>query len=137
MAGVDFIDTNIFLYAASAAQADAVKRRRARKLIRNTPFVISSQVLQEFVANALGKKSLGLGEAQIAAFLAAFDEGDVIPVTLDLVASACTLRIRYGISQWDASILAAAAGAGCGTLYTEDLNHGQLYGGVRVVNPFL
>jgi predicted nucleic acid-binding protein len=26
---------------------------------------------------------------------------------------------------------------GCTTVYSEDLNHGQDYGGVRVVNPFL
>lgn len=31
---------------------------------------------------------------------------------------------------------AAAREFGCKTLYTEDLNHGQNYEGVRVVNPF-
>jgi predicted nucleic acid-binding protein len=41
------------------------------------------------------------------------------------------------VNLWDAAILAAAQELDCDTLYTEDLNHGQIYGTVRVVNPFL
>jgi predicted nucleic acid-binding protein len=39
--------------------------------------------------------------------------------------------------DWDATIIAAAVELGCSTLYSEDLNHGQSYDGVKVVNPFL
>ncbi len=46
------------------------------------------------------------------------------------------LRERFQISYWDAAILAAARIAGCRTVYTEDLNAGQDYDGVRVMNPF-
>jgi predicted nucleic acid-binding protein len=42
-----------------------------------------------------------------------------------------------GLSYWDALIAVSAAAAGCETLYTEDLNHGQEIAGVHVVNPFL
>ncbi len=42
----------------------------------------------------------------------------------------------FGISYWDAAILTAARQLGCTTLYTEDLNPGQNYDGVTVVNPF-
>lgn len=34
-------------------------------------------------------------------------------------------------------IINSAAALNCETLWTEDLNHGQTYDGVRVVNPFL
>jgi predicted nucleic acid-binding protein len=34
-------------------------------------------------------------------------------------------------------IVQAAESAGCEVLYSEDLSHGQEYGGVLVVNPFL
>ena len=44
---------------------------------------------------------------------------------------------RYKISYWDAAILAAATELGCTTLYTEDLNHGQTYESVQVINPFV
>jgi predicted nucleic acid-binding protein len=40
-------------------------------------------------------------------------------------------------STWDGAIVAAAQSLGAGVLYTEDLSHGQDYGGVRVENPFL
>jgi predicted nucleic acid-binding protein len=40
------------------------------------------------------------------------------------------------LSFWDAQILAAAASAGCGILYSEDLNPGQTIMGVKVQNPF-
>jgi len=46
------------------------------------------------------------------------------------------LKNRYQISYWDAAILAAAQAARCRELLSEDLNHGQDYDGVRVVNPF-
>jgi predicted nucleic acid-binding protein len=47
------------------------------------------------------------------------------------------LRRRFQLSQWDATIIAAALELGCHTVYSEDLNHGQDYGGVTVINPFL
>lgn len=46
------------------------------------------------------------------------------------------LRRKYQLSQWDATIIAAAAALGCKTVYSEDMNDGQVYEGVQVVNPF-
>ncbi len=57
-------------------------------------------------------------------------------MTLQVLHTATALRERYRIDYWDAAILAAACAAGCDTVYTEDLNDGQDYGGVREVNPF-
>ena len=136
MSGRSFLDTNIFLYAGSRAARDAEKQRQAARLIREENFAISAQVLQEYISNALGKESLGLSESNIEALLAAANDFEVLPVTTALVRSANRLRRRHGISHWDAAILAAALELGCSTLYTEDLNHGQTYDGVRVVNPF-
>lgn len=48
-----------------------------------------------------------------------------------------TLQGGYQISYWDAAILAAAEELGCTKLYTEDLNHGQTYESVQVINPFV
>ena len=39
------------------------------------------------------------------------------------------------LSFWDSLILAAAASAGCATVYSEDLNPGQSVLGVTVQNP--
>ena len=43
---------------------------------------------------------------------------------------------RFAISYWDAAILAAAEALGAHTVYSEDLNDGQHYGNLRVINPF-
>lgn len=131
-----FLDANILLYACSSADADAPKQKRADDLIQNTRFGLSAQVLQEFIANALRKKTLGITERQIDAALTLAAGVPVVPVTLELILVGTTLRRRYPISHWDSTILAAALELGCHTLYSEDLHHGQDYGGVRVVNPF-
>ena len=43
---------------------------------------------------------------------------------------------RWQVSFWDGLIVAAAKRSGATELLTEDLNHGQDYGGIRAVNPF-
>lgn len=131
-----FLDSNVLLYACSNAPADAEKQAKAERLIFDTDFALSAQVLQEFVANALRKKGLGISESGIDATLELSGRVPVLPVTRELVMAAVILRRRFQLSHWDATILAAARELGCHTLYTEDLNHGQNYDGVRVINPF-
>ncbi len=60
MAASPFIDTNILLYAGSNAAADAPKKRIAFALLAELDFCLSSQVVQEYLSNALGKKALGI-----------------------------------------------------------------------------
>ncbi len=132
-----FLDANILLYASSAAPADAEKRERAQTLMIEERFALSAQVLQEYIANALRKKALGLTETNIDATLELASHVPVQPITRELIVEAVALRRRYQVSHWDATILAAARELGCHTLYSEDLNHCQDYEGVRVVNPFL
>jgi predicted nucleic acid-binding protein len=56
---------------------------------------------------------------------------------VDLFQSALALHLRHQISHWDALIVAAALQTGCRILYSEDINDGQDFEGVKVVNPFL
>lgn len=131
-----FLDTNVLLYACSAAKEDSAKKQVASELILDANFGLSSQVLQEFISNALRKPSLGLSESSIDATLELATHVPVQPVDLSLVIQAVTLRRRYQLSHWDATIVAAALALGCQTLYSEDLSHGQKWGGLCVVNPF-
>ena len=50
---------------------------------------------------------------------------------------AIEISVRYQTSYWDRVILAAAESISAPRLYSEDLNHGQWYGSVEVLNPFL
>ena len=61
----------------------------------------------------------------------------MISVDGPLVLEAVQIAERFQTSHFDAQILAAAKRMGCATVYSEDLNHDQDYGGMRVVNPFL
>jgi predicted nucleic acid-binding protein len=132
-----FLDANILLYACSSAPADRAKQQRAEALILNTPFVLSAQVLQEFIANALRKKALGITEANVDAMLELASHVRVHPITHELILIAVAIRRRFQVSHWDSTIIAAAKELGCKTLYSEDLNHGQVYDSVTVINPFL
>ena len=132
-----FLDANILLDACSSAPADRAKQQRAEALILNTPFVLSAQVLQEFIANALRKRALGITEANIDATLELASHVRVLPITHELILIAVAIRRRFQVSHWDSTIIAAAKELGCKTLYSEDLNHDQDYDGVTVINPFL
>ena len=132
-----FLDSNVLLYASSNATADKTKRERAQALMIAAPFALSAQVLQEYIANALRKKQLGISETNIHAMLELAATATVLPVSLELILASVQIRRRFQVSHWDATIIAAAVELGCTTLYSEGLNHGQNYDGVRVVNPFL
>ena len=60
----------------------------------------------------------------------------VWPVTRELVLAAIDAKQRFQISYWDAAIIVAAKQLGCETIYSEDLNAGQQYDGLRIINPF-
>ena len=131
-----FVDTNIILYAASDDPADASKRQRAIDLLDNVDFSVSVQVLQEFYVNAVRKSSHGVAVDRARQWIDRLSQCPVVPTDFALVDAAIRASQRHRISYWDAAILAAAAFAGAGILYSEDLNHGQRYGTVLVQNPF-
>ena len=131
-----FCDSNILLYAASNAPEDAAKRVKARSVLKLPGVGFSAQVLQEFYVNATRKQALRLSENEVAAILASLRGFPILPVTEELVFAAIEVKLRHQVSYWDAAIIAAAHALGARELYSEDLNSGQDYGGVRVVNPF-
>ena len=131
-----FCDSNILLYAASKAEEDAVKRAAARRVLALPGVGFSAQVLQEFYVNATRKQALRLSAAEAMDILSSLRGFPILPVTEDLVFAAIEVKTRHQISYWDAAIIAAAEALGARELYSEDLNDGQDYGPVRVVNPF-
>jgi len=135
MRAESFLDTNILLYAASRKEEEKEKRKVARALLSRDGAGLSVQVLAEFYVNAISK--LNLPEDRVMAVLAKLGSYPVLPVDESVFWSALEIRKRYGISYWDGSIIAAAVELGCDTVFSEDLNHGQIYAGVKVVNPFV
>ena len=69
-------------------------------------------------------------------FLRRFRAFPVQEITVELFDRATQMKQRFGLSYWDAAILAAARMLGCDAIYSEDLSEGQSYDGVVVINPF-
>ena len=131
-----FVDTNVLLYAGSHAVDDQGKRQIARAVLSQGGIAFSAQVLQEFYAVAVSKQRLGMTHDEAVAVLRSLTAFPVCAITHEAVIEAADLRQRCQLSYWDAAILAAAKRLGCDTVYSEDLNAGQSYDGVTVVNPF-
>jgi predicted nucleic acid-binding protein len=132
-----FLDTNVLVYAAVGSGRDEPKRRRALELIEGEDFATSAQVLQEFYVTVVKKAKRPLSAEEALEWIEHLSVFPCQPVDHQLVAIAIELSERFRISYWDAAILAAAMAQGARTLYSEDLNHGQHYGTVQVVNPFV
>lgn len=131
-----FLDTNILVYAATGAGKDQHKRQRALALIDSEEFGTSAQVLQEFFVTVVKKAARPLAAEQALEWIEQLTAFPCHAIDHRLVRIAIEQSARYMISYWDAAILSAAQALGCHTVYSEDLNDGQQYAGVRVVNPF-
>ena len=131
------LDTNVLLYSIALLPAEQQKRTTAITLIAGNDWGTCTQVLQEFYVNAVRGKIPALTEAQALDSVGLFMRRPCVGMSPTLMLGAVALHQRYTISYWDAAVIASAKALGAATLYSEDLNHGQIYDGVRVENPFL
>lgn len=130
-----FIDTNILVYQMNKREPE--KRNVCRDLVRkaaaNGDAVISTQVLQEFYVATTTK--LHIDPILIKSIMHTLENMEVVTVRNELIDDAIDASLQYKLSFWDALIIVAAESAKCETLYTEDLNDGQIIRNVRIVNP--
>ena len=131
-----FLDANVLVYAATGTEADRAKREKAQALIATANFGISTQVLQEFYVGATRKAHIRMPPRIALEWIEQLDGRPCLSVDPDLVKLAAAISIRYQISYWDGAILAAAEALAAQVVYSEDLQHGQMYQTVRVENPF-
>lgn len=129
-----FFDTNLLVYLYSEDELD--KRLMVKSLVHSSGATVSTQVLQE-LANTLTKK-FRLDEDCLGAVLNEVRSNFTVTVNNeDTIAEALRLRKSYHYSFYDSLIIAAALDCRCKTLYSEDLQHGQVIdGSLKIVNPF-
>lgn len=131
-----FIDSNVFVYAADSK--NHAKRSVARKLISSAVlsggYRINVQVLNEF--SSVAYRKLGLAIEEIKAYLEMFRALSVLPVSADVTEKGLDVMNRYGLQFYDSLLLVAASENGCDEFVSEDLNDGQIYCGMKAVNPF-
>lgn len=133
-----FVDTNVLLYAVSSRADEAAKADRAWTLLNEADLALSVQVLQEFYVQTTrsGAKFFIAHDAAVT-FIRTLERFPLQEQTSSLMHAAFTTRARYGLNYWDAAIVEAARMLGCKQVLTEDLQHGQDLGGIRILNPFL
>lgn len=94
--------------------------------------------IADWMGQYLWRRTLTRSPARIPC-RAGLEQLRVFPCTgidASLVIVAVEISERYRISYWDGAIAAAAESLEAPVLYSEDLNHQQVYGAVRVLNPF-
>ena len=137
MAARAFVDTNILVYMFDRDEPE--KRQIATEALRSWKgqVVLSTQVLLEFYAVTTRKLSRPLPERDAQEACRRFSALPVVATDARLVLGAIDLSRSSGVNLWDALIVVAAKESDCEALLTEDLQHRQAFGSVRVVNPFL
>jgi predicted nucleic acid-binding protein len=131
-----FLDSNVVLYGFS--RSEAIKGPITRRLLAApVPASISTQVLNE--CSQVLRRKWGYSPREVGA---ALDEliglTDVRIVDVSDIRRSWALADRYGYSHYDCVILAAALSSGCGLLYSEDMQHGQLIEDrLTILNPYL
>ena len=132
-----FIDSNIFVYSVDVR--DPRKQSIAKSIImdalKNESFIISAQVLNEFSHVSLRK--LGKRPDETKAFIEMLRPIRTIPILPEWTSRAIDFMQQYGIQFYDSLLIAAAAANGCDEILTEDLADGQVYYGVKAINPFM
>ena len=135
-----FLDTNVLLYQLDITDVrkQAIANDLVRLAISEGNGCISYQVVQECLNVLTRKASVVLDAVSAQRYL------DVVlaplisvPASVNLFHEGLSLQQRYRFSFYDSMIIAAAQASGSATLYSEDMQHGQMVGSLRVINPFL
>jgi predicted nucleic acid-binding protein len=135
---LQFVDTNILIYAhdLSAGHKHTCALGLIQKLWQTGEGCLSVQVLQEFYVNVTRKVSCPMSPETAAQIIAHLSVWQVHCPGAQDVLDAIALQTRYQVSFWDAMIVASAVQLGCHTIWSEDLNPGQVYGSATVSSPF-
>jgi predicted nucleic acid-binding protein len=128
----DFLDTNVLIYLAFD---QSLKADRAEALVA-AGATISVQVLNEIANVARRKRARSWQEVQD--FLASIRSLLAVePLTLETHQTGLLVAERYKLAIYDSMIVASALGAGCKTLWSEDMQDGLVIeGALTIRNPF-
>ena len=138
MSAIEFLDTNILVYAYHSGELH--KQKIAQSLIERCllgEIVLSSQVLAEFATTVLHKVRPAMRPADLRALFNVLTPIKLVPLDAGVVHRAVQAHEHYGLHFYDGLIVAAAERGGCERIWSEDLNAGQRYFGIVVENPFV
>lgn len=133
-----FVDSTTLLYPVDTRHPDkgSICKAWLKTLMREDALTMSVQVLNESYWAAYRKPNFADVRGKLKAYLADYFPWCGAPLDPEVLQESWVISGRYGVHFWDALLLASANAAGCRWFLSEDLNDGQLYGGVTAVNPF-
>ena len=138
MTGPVFVDTNVLVYLHSDSEPE--KKVRAddwiTRLVRRRAGRLSSQVLQELYSVLTRRVQPALAASRAQSIVRDLTTWRPVSIDRAVLERAWLMEERHALSWWDALIVAAAQACECKVLLTEDLQHGQKFGAVRVIDPF-
>ena len=135
-----FLDTNIFVYSfdGSAPEKAARSTELIRLAVETRAGIVSYQVVQEFLNLALRRFAEPMSSGEAEQYLATtFRALLVVHSSHGLYGQALQWSAKHKLAWYDALILASAIEGQCSVLYSEDFQHHQRFGDLRIVNPFL
>ena len=134
MSGKVFFDTNVLIYAMALGDP---RRDRAQQLLAQGG-IVSVQILNEFVAVARRKMRMPWKDVIEALDAVRLLFPSPVSITLDTHEAALKIAQQYGFGIYDAQIAATALEANCSTLYSEDLQDGQVIDKTLTIrSPFI
>jgi predicted nucleic acid-binding protein len=133
-----FVDTNVLVYAEDRDAGRKHEQARAVvvELWNDRSGVVSVQVLQELFVTLTRKVKRTLSPVKALDIVREYLSWQVVDNTGGLLLDAIALQQKSSISFWDALVVQAGVASGCERLYSEDLNAGQRFGEMVIVNPF-
>ncbi|MEO8679496.1 MAG: PIN domain-containing protein [Vicinamibacterales bacterium] len=134
----EFVDANVLVYAfdtSAGPKHDAAEELLTRLWASETGY-LSVQVLQEFFVTVTRKVARPLSSDEAEDRIRELSAWSIFAPAAGDVLAAIAVAKKAKLSFWDAMILHAAAELGCDVCWTEDLNDGQRWRGVRISNPF-
>ncbi|CAN5202849.1 PIN domain-containing protein [soil metagenome] len=134
-----FVDSTTLLYPLDQNEKDkgTVCETWLSAIRLSNMLVLNPQALNETQSIVLRKSRFANARPLIREYLRSYFQFCISPLTGPVAMDAAwALQDRYRIPWWDSLLLASANEAGCAYFLSEDLNDGQVYGGVTVVNPF-
>jgi len=139
MSADTFVDTNILIYAydMDAGRKQAAASAVVRDLWESEKGILSTQVFEEFYVNVTSKIPNPIPPAKARGILENYFAWKVQVIQPGTILRASEYQERHQLSFWDAMVLAAAHEGDAAVIFTEDLNHGRIIEGIRIVNPLL
>ena len=133
-----FFDTNVLVYIfdRKAAQKRGLARALLMRHAGDGDILLSTQVLQEFYVTVTRKLTPPLSADDAERAVAGYAEFPTVHIDNRLILAAIGRSQASKLSFWDGLIVQAALAGGASVLYSEDLQHGQVFDGLTVTNPF-